>query len=94
MGRTIRVRIEIQHTSAFLRLAVEVGFDWVYYASDDYLRMSVIRDSELSIQSYSHVPILHSQVWCYYMQGEITPMGSVVAAATAGQSFDPLFSAV
>ena len=43
----MRVRVSKKsHFSLLLRLAVEVGFDWVYYAHQNYVRLSVIPDSE------------------------------------------------
>ncbi len=49
-GRTVRVGAVEDHFSFLLKLAVEVGFDWVLYASDDYIRLSVIPDGK-----YSHM---------------------------------------
>lgn len=43
-GRTVRVSVDVHLISPLLRLAVEIGFDWVLYAADDYVRMSVIPD--------------------------------------------------
>ena len=46
VGRTVQVRVASDHFSYLLQLAVEVGFDWVYYASHDYVRLSAIPDGE------------------------------------------------
>lgn len=46
LGRTVRVTVDVQLISPLLTLAVEVGFDWVFYAGEDYVRMSVIPDCE------------------------------------------------
>ena len=35
------------HYNTFLHLAVEAGFDWVYYAAHDLVRLSVIPTSKL-----------------------------------------------
>lgn len=46
-GRTVRVSVAVRtRFSALLRMAVEVGFDWVIYESHDYVRLSVIPDGE------------------------------------------------
>lgn len=37
----------------FLKLAVSAGFDWVYYASYDYVRLSVIPDGKILIHIYT-----------------------------------------
>ena len=46
-GRTVRVVVALHLFSPLLRLAVEVGFDWVYYADPGYIRMSVVPDCKL-----------------------------------------------
>jgi len=46
-GRSIKLRVGRTYTSVLLRLAVEVGFDWVKYESGDCVRLSVIPDCEL-----------------------------------------------
>ncbi len=45
-GRTVRVSVPSAYVSPLLRLAVRAGFDWVYYANEDYVRMSVIPDGK------------------------------------------------
>ena len=46
-GRTVRVSVRVEYMSELLRVAVEAGFDWVYYASQSYVRLSVIPDGKL-----------------------------------------------
>ena len=46
-GRSVRVSVATSLISHLLQLAVEVGFDWVLYADEDYVRMSVIPNCEL-----------------------------------------------
>lgn len=48
LGRTVRVTVDLHLISHLLRLAVEVGFDWVFYAAEDYVCMSVIPDRKNS----------------------------------------------
>ena len=52
-GRTIRVHVEDQsRVSEFLTNAVQAAFDWVSYNSTDYVRLSVIPDSEFNHFSF------------------------------------------
>ena len=48
LGRSVKVRVKRIYVSFLLRVAIDVGFDWVKYESIDYVRLSVIPDSELS----------------------------------------------
>jgi len=46
-GRTIRVRVHSQsRVSEFLTRAIQAAFDWVSYENSNYVRLSVIPDSE------------------------------------------------
>ena len=74
-GRTVRVRVKKAHFSLLLKLAVEYGFDWVYYASSSYIRLSVIPDGKYC--NRSHGPIRFSrlqisrdivQIVCVYLE--------------------------
>ena len=56
--------------SPLLRLAVEVGFDWVYYADESYVRLSVMPDRKCSLNQVSNfssyvnkVRVLYITVW-------------------------------
>ena len=52
-GRTVQVRLSNSgHYSTFLRLAVEAGFDWVFYEANNLVRLSVIPTSKLMQQLY------------------------------------------
>ena len=46
-GRTVRVSVRVDYMSELLQVAIEAGFDWVYFASHSYVRLSVIPDGEL-----------------------------------------------
>lgn len=47
-GRSARIRGSVRsQLPAIARQAVLSGFDWVYYADQDYCRVSVIPDSTL-----------------------------------------------
>lgn len=41
-GRSVRVTVDVSLISPLLQLAIEIGFDWVIYANENYVRMSVI----------------------------------------------------
>ena len=45
-GRTVRVQVPADRVSTFLTLAVQAAVDWVYYESEDFVRLSVIPDSK------------------------------------------------
>ena len=45
IGRTSRIAgSNPSQLPEILRLAVQAGFDWVFYADDSYVRVSVIPD--------------------------------------------------
>ena len=47
-GRTVMIRLSRSGDySLLLELAVEAAFDWVYFAADDLIRLSVIPTSML-----------------------------------------------
>ena len=45
-GRSVRVSVDISLVSSLLQIAVEIGFDWVFYANENYAQMSVIPNCE------------------------------------------------
>ena len=45
-GRTVRVSVQVEYMSELLKVAIEAGFDWVYYAHQSYVRLSVIPDGK------------------------------------------------
>ena len=47
----MRVSVQVEYMSDLLRVAIEAGFDWVYYANQNYIRLSVIPDGKLMIES-------------------------------------------
>ena len=48
LGRTVRVTLpRSSDYPMFLRLAVQASFDWVYYATSSYVRLSVIPSCKL-----------------------------------------------
>ena len=55
-GRTVRVSVRVDYMSELLQVAIEAGFDWVYFASHSYVRLSVIPDGELNQLSLSPPP--------------------------------------
>ena len=57
-GRTVRVQVRADHYSRLLQLAVTAGFDWVFYAAEDFVRMSVIPDGKPIIK------IMRSSCFC------------------------------
>ena len=55
-GRTVTIRLSRSGDySLLLELAVEVAFDWVYYAANDFIQLSVIPTSMLIFQ--------YSELW-------------------------------
>ena len=51
-GRTIRIRVfDPSRVSEFLTNAVEAAFDWVSYENSNYVRLSVMPDSKLSMKA-------------------------------------------
>ena len=40
----MRVSVQVEYMSELLKVAIEAGFDWVYYANHSYVRLSVIPD--------------------------------------------------
>ncbi len=46
----MRVQVRADHYSRLLQLAVTAGFDWVFYAAEDFVRMSVIPDGKPIIE--------------------------------------------
>ena len=46
LGRTVKVQVKSIYVSFLLRVAIDVGFDWVKYESIDYVRLSVIPDGK------------------------------------------------
>ena len=53
----MRVSVRVEYMSDLLKVAIEAGFDWVYYANEGYVRLSVIPDGEFSL-SLSLSPLL------------------------------------
>jgi hypothetical protein len=52
------VSVQVEYLSDLLRVAIEAGFDWVYYANQGYVRLSVIPDGKLmSPLSLSLLPL-------------------------------------
>ena len=52
LGRSARIRGSVRsHLPAIAHQAALSGFDWVYYADQDYCRVSVIPDSKLRMHA-------------------------------------------
>ena len=57
----MRVSVQVEYISDLLKVAIEAGFDWVFYASQTYVRLSVIPDGK-SVNTHTHYCPIHIHV--------------------------------
>ena len=51
----MRIAVQSSYASDLLKLAIEIGFDWVYYATADFVRLSVIPDGKEPAWDHQYV---------------------------------------